>query len=590
MPKKTPPRRSKKKQKRSVASELSAGGLITHIYLAAMLGVFALFTFDVKYRAMDLAKGTFFRIATFFLAFALFCVLLHTLISKRKTLLTPGGVLHGAISRLSALDYAVLAYFFIGLISMLASSEPSLSFSGGESRSEGYFVMLLYALAYFAASRFYEHREHVFPLFAACACAVVLIGLLQFYGYDWFGLTASAEPVAQPFGEGVFQTTLGNVNILSGFLCLTVPMFAVLYVKTESNMRFFYLAASLLCWYQVLMGRADSGFIALGAAFMLLLPFIVTDTVSLMRLLLYGAGAMLFAFVFSQIAADQVGQYIDGVSLAIFGLGNKLLFAAIVLFAAALAVHFFIIKKNRSLKSLRKIAAIVTICIVAAVLLFGWFYPAAPEDGFIYEYTQAMRGNLSDRFGSWRGFVWTRSAALYAMQPPLQKLIGVGPGMFSVTFTPVFGQESVEITSVLYDRAHNEYLQTLITMGILGLIAYLAILVCALARAYKHSGEPVVLALGSALLCFYIQLFFNFSVLIVAPFLWIFLGMLASQAPRIREAPPIIGFAIKSFVIVIIRYYYVPLSPLPPYIPPTAGRLHYSAGYREKTRPYRASA
>ncbi len=539
MPKKTPPKRSKSKRKRQALPELSAGELVAHIYLAAMLGVFALFTFDVKYRAMDDAKGSFFRIATFFLAFALFCILLHTLISRRKTLFTPGGVLLGAISRLSWLDYAVFAYVFIGLISMLASMEPSLSFSGGESRSEGYLVMMLYVLVYFAISRFYAHREHVFILFAACACAVAGIGVLQFYGYDWFGLTASAEPVAQPFGEGSFMTTFGNVNILSGFLCITVPMFAVLYVKTESKLRFLYLAASLLCWYQVLMGRADSGFIALGAAFVLLLPFIITDLNSLMKLLFYMAGVALLAFVFSSIAADKVGQYIDGVSLIIFRQGYRLLIAALALLASSAFVRFFLIKKNRGFPNIRKAAAIVTICLVAAVLLFGWFYPAGEEDGFIYEYTQAMRGNLSDRFGSWRGFVWTRSAALYAMQPPLQKIIGVGPGMFAVTFTPAFGRESVETTGVLYDRVHNEYLQTLITMGILGFIAYLAILVCALARAWKHSANTNVLAIGSAILCFYIQLFFNFSVTIVAPFLWIFLGMLANQAPKLslRDMP-----------------------------------------------------
>ncbi len=533
MPKNKPQKRTKKKQKRQKLPELNAGQLSAHVYLAAMLGVFALFTYDVRYARMNDAKGMFFMVATFCLVFALFCLLLHTLITKRKTLLTPGGVLLGAVERLSALDAAVIAYAFIGLISMLLSKDPALSFSGGESRGEGYLVLALYCFAYFALSRFYAHRPHVFPLFAACSLAVGIIGVLQFYGYDWFRLSASAPDVSQPYGYGIFQTTIGNVNILSSFLCLTIPMFAVLYVKTQSKLRFFFLAASLLSWYQLLMGRADSGFVALGAGFIILLPFIITDAVSLFRLLVYMAGAALLAFVFSLVAADQVGQYIDGVSLAVFRLGYKLLIAALVLGAAAALAWFFVIKKNKSVPKLRRIAAGVTIFIIAALLLFGWFYPTVPEQGFIYEYSQAMRGNLADTFGSWRGFVWTRSARLFAMQPPLQKLIGVGPGMFAVTFTPVFGAESVELTTVLYDRVHNEYLQTLITLGILGFIAYLAIPVCALARALKRSGDAAVLALGSALLCFYLQLFFNFSVTIVSPFLWIFLGMLANQAPKL---------------------------------------------------------
>ncbi len=524
----------KKKKRRNAQPELRPAELLLHIYLAAMLGVFALFTYEEKYTMMDNAKYAFLSVGAYLLAFALICVLVHTLATRRRTFFAPGGELLGALDRITALDYAVLAYFFVGFVSMLASRDPAVSFSGGESRNEGYLVMLCYCLIYFSLSRFYVHRDYIFLIFAASMLIVSVTGILQFYGVDWLNLNASAPPITMPFGAATFQSTLGNVNVLSTVMCFAIPMFAVLYVKTDSRLRFVYLSVALACWLQELMAQSDSGFIGLAVGFVLLLPFIITDFASLAKLLVFSAGAALTAFVFSAAAAEQVAPNVEGISALVFGLGVKLLLIGAALMLAALAVHFFLIKKERSFKKLRLAAACVTIVCIAAALLVGWFYPAEPDGGFLYEYTEAMRGNMRDEFGSYRGFVWSRSLALYTTLPVGQKLIGVGPGMFAGAFLPVYYDESVAITGTLFDRAHNEYIQTLVTMGVLGLLAYLAFLVISLARAWKHFAVPAVLALGSALLCYYIQAFFNFSVTMTTPFFWIFLGILASQAPKLE--------------------------------------------------------
>ncbi len=535
MAKKKPTKPLKKKRKRNQLPELRAGELIVHIYLAAMLGVFALFTFEQKYARMDESKYTFFSMAAYLLAFAFFCILLHTVITRRKTLLSPGGELMGAINRMSVLDYAVLAYFLVGFVSALASSNPALAFGGGrELRYENYPVMALYCLIYFIVSRFYTHREYIFFIFAACTAMVSAIGILQFYGADWFGLTASAPPISQPLGAAWFQTTLGNVNVVSTVMCLAIPMFAALYIKTAGKQRFIYLCAALVCWYQILMAQSDSGFVGLAVAFVLLLPFIVTDFTSLARLLAVLAGAALAAYAFSAIEAERVAPNVEGISGVVFGLGGALLAAAALLLLAAAAVYFLLVKNKRGFAKLRLAAALATALCVAAALMVGWFYPAEKDGGFLYEYTETMRGNIQDKFGSNRGYVWTRSLVLYESLPLGQKLIGVGPGMFASAFDPVFREESLAITGTRFDRAHNEYINTLVTMGALGLLAYLAIIVCSLARAWKYYSTPCVLALGGALLCFLAQGFFNFSVTITTPFFWIFLGMLASQAPKLE--------------------------------------------------------
>lgn len=532
MPKRPPKKSPARKQRRQSAAELRPGELLTHVFLIAMLGVFALFTFDQKYMRMDASKYTFLAYAVAFTAFAFLLLFVHTVVTKRRTLLSPDGPILGALRSFSALDYAAAAFFLVAFISMLASRDPKLAFGGGSSRYEGFLVMLMYAFIYFIVSRFYTHRAYILLVFAACASLVSLIGLLQFYGCDILRLNETAPIDARPFG-GTFQTTLGNVNIVSTFVSFAIPMFSVLYIKTESRLRFAYLAAALLCWYQEMMASSDSGFVGLAAAFVLLLPFIVTDITSLKKMLIVGSGALFAAFAYSAIAKEQVEN--RGISKIIMGLDSKLLVGAFIALGIALGIHFLIEKGHKAIspKAIRRAAAAVSILCIAAALFVGWIYPVQADSGFLYEYTQAMRGNMDDTFGSFRGFVWTRSLKLFGTLPFIQKLVGVGPGMFGDAFGAAFREESLAVTGVYYDRAHNEYIQTLITLGVLGLLAYLAILFTSLARAWRHKENPVALALGAAMLCFFAQAFFNFSVTIVTPFFWVFLGMLANQAPRL---------------------------------------------------------
>lgn len=523
----------KRRKKRAAAPEMRPGEIIIHVFLAAMLGIFALFTFDEKYTKMDESKYMFLFYAVCFTAFAFACLALHTIVTRRNELLKRDGLLMNALRGASVADWAVVGLMLVMLVSSLASPYSRLAFSGEASRFEGFWTLLMYGFIYFAVSRFYTHRTYVFLLFAACASLVSVIGLLQFYGYDIMGLSASAPPVSFPFG-GIFMTTIGNVNVVSAFACFVIPLFTALYLKTEDRLRYIYLATALLAWYLELIAHSDSGFVGLFGAFLLLLPFILSDLRSLAKLLVFVSGAGFVAFLYGTIAREQVAPNIDGVSGALFKANPAMLAIAVLALVLAVVVHLISKRYTLPAKLIKRAAAVIVIICICGALLVGWFYPAR-EDGntFLYEYTQAMRGQMADEFGSNRGYVWRISLEIYGETTPVQKLIGIGPGVFRQVFDERNMEESVQRYGYSFDRAHNEYLQTLVTLGALGLLAYLVILAAHMARAWKYSANPVVLALGAALLCFYIQAFFNFSVTIITPFFWIFLGMLANQAPKI---------------------------------------------------------
>ena len=135
-----------------------------------------------------------------------------------------------------------------------------------------------------------------------------------------------------------------------------------------------------------------------------------------------------------------------------------------------------------------------------------------------------MHGNFNDRFGSSRMFVWKRCIPLIKENP----IIGTGPDSFLNVFMNRY-TEDIEAArmNVSFDFAHNDYIQIMINYGILGLIAYLTALFGAAKRGLSASKfNPKILILGSAVLCYCAQIFFSFSIVMVAPVFWILFALL----------------------------------------------------------------
>ena len=74
------------------------------------------------------------------------------------------------------------------------------------------------------------------------------------------------------------------------------------------------------------------------------------------------------------------------------------------------------------------------------------------------------------------------------------------------------------------DTAANVYLTTVINVGIIGLITYISFLFSYLKSAIKSKNKLTKIILV-AVICYIIQDFFNFSVVIVTPVYWILLGL-----------------------------------------------------------------
>lgn len=137
------------------------------------------------------------------------------------------------------------------------------------------------------------------------------------------------------------------------------------------------------------------------------------------------------------------------------------------------------------------------------------------------ETQEIMKGHIDGEYGTKRMFIWTKTLEIV----PKNLLHGVGIDNFYYAF----GNAPIAKGRWFFDKAHNEYLQVLITEGIFSLISYLAffaiIVIRAIKENYKHSQIYLILPV----LGYLAQAFFNISVIEVAPLFYIFLGLAVTR-------------------------------------------------------------
>ena len=129
--------------------------------------------------------------------------------------------------------------------------------------------------------------------------------------------------------------------------------------------------------------------------------------------------------------------------------------------------------------------------------------------------------------GSIRKIVWTGALRIWQANPK-NFLIGTGPETFAESyyqFRPIEHNQTSE-WELLYNKAHNEFLNYLATTGLLGLLSYLLLLIIQFSVFIKKSPNIEYRTLNIALLAGWLTIsitnFWGFSVVIMQLFLFLF--------------------------------------------------------------------
>ncbi|MBQ5544116.1 MAG: O-antigen ligase family protein [Clostridia bacterium] len=498
--------------------------IFARLFVIAMSVVFPLSIGAEKY-----ANITHFKNMSYYLiAAAAFCAIIITLIVKVIKMPPDAMPLSGKRPDFNAVDIAVLCYWGFLLISTLLSPYKDVAFNGQGVRNDGFIIQTFYVATYFVISRLLRLRIFDLNIYCLGGAAVSMLVMLHFFGFDVLDTGFS-----QPNWESglLFMGPMGNINLTSYFVSVTLMMTAALYV-TERQLPFdrdSYLVLScfaIMLWAEMNL-NTDAGLVAIGVGLLAALPLLLTDGARVGRFL-HILSVALTVLIFNRlvIGADILGKD--------FGKTGWLMVLANLAVGVAMLIH----KRNPSWNPSRKALLIATLsvdgAVILGVLIAAGVAASHETKGILYEFGQILfHGNMSDRFGHNRGFTWKRALKLVGSHP----IFGSGPDSFCNVFMETYGDEATKFfKGRTLDKAHNEYLQLLICSGITGLGAFVAFLGLMVKEACQRMEKnPLLVCCAIGVVTYAVHAFFGYSLPINSPLMWTLFG-LTGAAVRVKDA------------------------------------------------------
>lgn len=457
-------------------------------------------------------------------------------------------------------DAAVLIFWGISVISTFQSEYFYESFWGNEGRYSGLFLMTLYVVMYFIVSRFWRGKAFIMQAFLAAGLIVCGIGITDYFRLDILNFRTHINPAQ----SDIFTSTLGNINTYTAYVALVMAASAAMFATAKGWLKtFWYYLCMVVSFFAIILGCSDNAYLALGALFALLPLLIFRNRQGIVRYLVILAT---FASVIQCI--DYINQAYADIVIGLDSLFQILVnlpgLLVIVLLlwclAAAVAVYFKKQEKKDVAALLagnayknagqqgetkntgkRKISLVqiwlglIALGVLAVVLML------IDANALGHGERYGSLGNylvFNDNWGTMRGYIWRKSLDLYADFPLMHKLFGYGPDTFGIMTTQTFMGDMVNTTSQVFDTAHNEYLQYLLTIGPIGLAAYLVFIIgnsLKMAKYWKRENANVSGIAGSeglsaesvciigcmfAVICYCAQALVNLNLPITAPVMW----------------------------------------------------------------------
>nr|WP_300837549.1 O-antigen ligase family protein [uncultured Acetatifactor sp.] len=378
---------------------------------------------------------------------------------------------------LSLPDLAVAAYIIVTVLSALLSDYGKLAWDGYEGWFMGAVSQLLLAGIYFFVSRRYDGARWPLYLGEIAVVLVTLFGLLHRLGIDPLGLLVYWNSGDWEYSH--MLSTLGNINWLCGYYSVATAFLTVHFLRAKALWLKALLYAGTVAVFVLLGVQGSQGgwlILAVCAACGL---FLGRKSFGVRRRL-YG----LYAGFFFCMPLMWLGMTLRGEKAAVVRDGNvfeavewyQWLIAGAVCLASCLLCGRWKIPKGR-----RRL--------VKTVFLAG-----GAVCGAVAVFVVLGRG-IDDSFGSGRGFLWRIALESFRAADGKDMLLGAGPDCYAEAVFNRLGAGSdvwkgEHWETAVFTNAHNEILNQLCNIGILGTMSYLAIFLTGLYQCRPGSEKP----------------------------------------------------------------------------------------------------
>jgi hypothetical protein len=550
---------AKKKEDFEQSDSFSCAG--THIIggvinaaLLVLLGVFPLFTHDAYFDILETKYKCYYVtvIGMILLTLILLMVMMFVDLKEYK-----GMHMKRFLGKLApdcwkksfcVTDTAIFVFWCVCVLSTLRSDYLYEAFWGNEGRYSGLFLITLYVISYFLISRFYRSGKYVYQIFVVSSLLVCLLGISDYFQMDLlhFHHEMKREDITK------FTSTFGNINTYTAYVAMYMGFTSMMFV-TEKNKKilWWYYLNMIVSFFAIIMGQSDNAYLALAALFGLA-PFLVFQyregTQRYLMMLASLATVFEIISIVNRIFAGHVIKF-TGIMKVIIGLPFFPV-VVIALWFVAISYSVTIGKNNHGNISKMQdkdawntangkirvvIWTIVCAFVVVGTALLLWMantgYADLSQFGSVRNYLI-----FNDSWGTNRGYIWKKSIEIFNEFSAEKKLLGYGPDTFGIITVKQYFAEMSTVTGQVFDSAHNEYLQYLVTVGILGTCSYIfgicsfCIRMC---RMWKKN--TYVAGILFAVLCYAIQAIVNLNLPVVTPVFWTLLSLGMAEYRRCEQ-------------------------------------------------------
>lgn len=411
---------------------------------------------------------------------------------------------------------ALALFLLMGLSACFGAYAQQINKNGqlcvwmGSLRYEGMATQLCY-MAIFLVMSLHPIREdwllHLCALSLLGQCTVVV---LQYLDLNPLGLFPGSLSTRTNYE---FQGTIGNIDMVSGYLSLILPMLLGSFILTPKG-GWLWLAAGCCGTLWMMCMEVQSSLIALGVFACLIVAAMLWKPGLRGRGTLV-LGVMVFCYALRKCIAFPWLDEVENLTLCLPGTGGMilLLLGLVLILSGIRLMHPH--KPLFTLQGRQVVLLLLGMLAVGVIILLA--LPLTEEWGGLWEIREVLLGRGQDSFGSYRLGVWRQTLQLSREH----LLLGNGPDTFWYAFREHLQKAGVSFPES-FDNPHNEYLALLVNDGLPALLCYLLLLFSTLRRCRRNPRQWALLA---GLTAYAAQGIFSFSICIVAPMFWAALGM-----------------------------------------------------------------
>ena len=517
------------------------------IYVLFYLCVFPLATHDKYFDILDFRFKLYWIPTLIYGILFLVLGMFYLLSDKRSN----GGALTAKLkenlkwsvikAKLTKTDICFIALIFIMTLSVIFADYQYEALWGSRGRFNGLVLWLMFFIAYGLVTRFYHFKKWHLYAYLIAACLPEIWGITDFFLLDLFGFHKNTSP------EYIytFVSSVGNINTYTNMVALHLGASAVLFVLSNTKRELILTCTTLvISSLAIVMGISDNGLLAAAAVFAFL-PFAGWNArKNIARFFIALSIFMTSVIITAQLTIGRKTMAdCDGGSVFVtLGKTNAFLFltTALWMFAIVLSLRF----RKEVMQAVEEKTTRIARRIWLGLFLAGSLAVVAvfvdANTGKHPEIWNAYRNVLifGDDWGTGRGFNWRLAWEFFTKDASLlQKIIGYGPDTYYIITMDRYKHAMRDAGYGIFDSAHNEYLEYLTTIGILGTLAYLGVLATSLRQMMKKPGNACAIACGFAVLAYAVQSVVNIAIPLTTPIfmLLLYVGINSIQSSNCEK-------------------------------------------------------